>query len=146
MAENGGRRGTAKTREAYMWSPKDLVWFQEGNCCLLSLSCLSCLDINRFYYSFSPLPQTHLIKSSTKMLTLLPGERQAKTSFTQRSCPSAGTRQTSIASFLTSQPGMVSTLKAIRVQKGVHASSKLSIYEKCHQCFVLNLADLLDEL
>ncbi|KAM9737004.1 aurora kinase A- and ninein-interacting protein isoform 1-T1 [Dama dama] len=49
--------------------------------------------------------QTHLIKSSTKMLTLLPGERKAKISFTQRSCPSAGTRQTSIASFLTLQPG-----------------------------------------
>ncbi|DAA32132.1 PREDICTED: aurora kinase A and ninein-interacting protein [Bison bison bison] len=49
--------------------------------------------------------QTQLIKSSTKMLTLLPGERKAKISFTQRSCPSAGTRQTSIASFLTSQQG-----------------------------------------
>ena len=55
------------------------------------------------------------------MLTLLPGERKAKISFTQRSCPSAGTRQTSIASFLTLQPGMVSTVKAIRVQKGGHS-------------------------
>uniref|UniRef100_A0A8C6CXY3 Aurora kinase A and ninein interacting protein n=1 Tax=Moschus moschiferus TaxID=68415 RepID=A0A8C6CXY3_MOSMO len=48
--------------------------------------------------------QTHLINSSTKMLTLLPGERKAKISFTQ-SCPSAGTRQTSMASFLTLRPG-----------------------------------------
>uniref|UniRef100_A0A8C3VYA1 Aurora kinase A and ninein interacting protein n=1 Tax=Catagonus wagneri TaxID=51154 RepID=A0A8C3VYA1_9CETA len=49
--------------------------------------------------------QTHLIKSSTKMLTLFPGERKAKISFTQRSHPPAGTRQTSIASFFTLQPG-----------------------------------------
>uniref|UniRef100_A0A8D1WSB6 Aurora kinase A and ninein interacting protein n=1 Tax=Sus scrofa TaxID=9823 RepID=A0A8D1WSB6_PIG len=49
--------------------------------------------------------QTHLIKSSTKMLTLFPGERKTKISFTQRSHPPAGTRQTSIASFFTLQPG-----------------------------------------
>ncbi|XP_053516424.1 aurora kinase A and ninein-interacting protein isoform X3 [Artibeus jamaicensis] len=47
--------------------------------------------------------QTHLIKSGTKMLTLFPGERKAKISFTQRT-PSAGVRQTSIASFFTLQP------------------------------------------
>ncbi|CAO2589478.1 Aurora kinase A and ninein-interacting protein [Lemmus lemmus] len=45
--------------------------------------------------------QTHLIKPGTKMLTLLPGERKCDISFTQRS-----TRQTSIASFVTLQPGM----------------------------------------
>ncbi|XP_031320255.1 aurora kinase A- and ninein-interacting protein [Camelus dromedarius] len=49
--------------------------------------------------------QTHLTKSSTKMLTLFPEERKAKISFTQRSHPPAGTRQTSIASFFTLQPG-----------------------------------------
>nr|XP_031320256.1 aurora kinase A and ninein-interacting protein isoform X2 [Camelus dromedarius] len=48
--------------------------------------------------------QTHLTKSSTKMLTLFPEERKAKISFTQRSHPPAGTRQTSIASFFTLQP------------------------------------------
>ncbi|XP_036888709.1 aurora kinase A and ninein-interacting protein isoform X1 [Sturnira hondurensis] len=48
--------------------------------------------------------QTCLIKSSTKMLTLFPGERKAKISFTQRT-PPAGVRQTSIASFFTLQPG-----------------------------------------
>ncbi|XP_030729805.2 aurora kinase A- and ninein-interacting protein [Globicephala melas] len=49
--------------------------------------------------------QTHLIKSGTKMLTLFPGEKKANISFTQRSRPPAGTRQTSIASFFTLQPG-----------------------------------------
>lgn len=49
------------------------------------------------------LPQTHLIKPGTKMLTLLPGERKCDISFTQR----RSTRQTSIASFVTLQPGMV---------------------------------------
>ncbi|XP_054427736.1 aurora kinase A- and ninein-interacting protein [Pteronotus mesoamericanus] len=49
--------------------------------------------------------QTHLIKSSTEMLTLFPGERKAKISFTQRRAPPAGVRQTSIASFFTLQPG-----------------------------------------
>lgn len=48
--------------------------------------------------------QTHLIKSSTKMLTLFPGERKAKLSFPQRT-PPAGVRQTSIVSFFTLQPG-----------------------------------------
>ncbi|XP_038190302.1 aurora kinase A and ninein-interacting protein [Arvicola amphibius] len=45
--------------------------------------------------------QTHLIKPGTRMLTLLPGERKCDISFIQRS-----TRQTSIASFVTLQPGM----------------------------------------
>ncbi|XP_028011083.2 aurora kinase A and ninein-interacting protein isoform X1 [Eptesicus fuscus] len=44
--------------------------------------------------------QTHLIKSSTKMLTLLPRERKPP----QRT-PPAGVRQTSIASFFTLQSG-----------------------------------------
>ncbi|XP_036303702.1 aurora kinase A and ninein-interacting protein isoform X3 [Pipistrellus kuhlii] len=44
--------------------------------------------------------QTHLIKSSTKMLTLLPRERKAP----QRT-PPAGVQQTSIASFFTLQSG-----------------------------------------
>ncbi|XP_004850672.1 aurora kinase A and ninein-interacting protein isoform X1 [Heterocephalus glaber] len=42
--------------------------------------------------------QTHLIKPGTKMLTLLPRERKP-VSFTQRRIPSAGIKQTSIASF-----------------------------------------------
>ncbi|XP_029396116.1 aurora kinase A and ninein-interacting protein [Mus pahari] len=46
--------------------------------------------------------QTHLIKLDTKMLTLLPGERKPNIPFTQR----RSTRQTSIASFVTLQPGM----------------------------------------
>ncbi|XP_005353126.1 aurora kinase A and ninein-interacting protein [Microtus ochrogaster] len=46
--------------------------------------------------------QTHLIKPGTKMLTLLPGERKCDISFIQR----RSTRQTSIASFVTLQPGM----------------------------------------
>nr|KAF6443134.1 hypothetical protein HJG59_001291 [Molossus molossus] len=46
-----------------------------------------------------------LIKSGTKMLTLFPGERKAKISFTQRRNPPAGVRQTSISSFFTLQPG-----------------------------------------
>ncbi|XP_041508356.1 aurora kinase A and ninein-interacting protein isoform X2 [Microtus oregoni] len=45
--------------------------------------------------------QTHLIKPGTKMLTLLPGERKCDISFIQR----RSTRQTSIASFVTLQPG-----------------------------------------
>uniref|UniRef100_A0A8C0X6X6 Aurora kinase A and ninein-interacting protein n=1 Tax=Castor canadensis TaxID=51338 RepID=A0A8C0X6X6_CASCN len=48
--------------------------------------------------------QTHLIKPGTKMLTLFPGER--KSNCCQRRIPSAGIRQTSIASFFTLQPGM----------------------------------------
>ncbi|XP_076790110.1 aurora kinase A- and ninein-interacting protein isoform X4 [Arvicanthis niloticus] len=44
--------------------------------------------------------KTHLIKLGTKMLTLLPGERKPNIPFTQR----RGTRQTSIASFVTLQP------------------------------------------
>ncbi|XP_036034314.1 aurora kinase A and ninein-interacting protein [Onychomys torridus] len=46
--------------------------------------------------------QTHLIKPGTKMLTLLPGERIPNISFTQRRV----TRQISISSFVTLQPGM----------------------------------------
>ncbi|KAM7099171.1 aurora kinase A- and ninein-interacting protein isoform 1-T1 [Molossus nigricans] len=49
--------------------------------------------------------QAQLIKSGTKMLTLFPGERKAKISFTQRRTPPAGVRQTSISSFFTLQPG-----------------------------------------
>ncbi|XP_046939777.1 aurora kinase A and ninein-interacting protein [Lynx rufus] len=48
--------------------------------------------------------QTHVMKPNTKMLTLFPGEKKAKISFTQRIAP-AGIRQTSIASFFTLQPG-----------------------------------------
>uniref|UniRef100_A0A8C9L034 Aurora kinase A and ninein interacting protein n=1 Tax=Panthera tigris altaica TaxID=74533 RepID=A0A8C9L034_PANTA len=48
--------------------------------------------------------QTHVMKPNTKMLTLFPGEKKAKISFTQR-IPPAGIRQTSIASFFTLQPG-----------------------------------------
>ncbi|XP_027470684.1 aurora kinase A and ninein-interacting protein isoform X3 [Zalophus californianus] len=47
--------------------------------------------------------QTHLMKPDTKMLTLFPGEKKAKISFTQR-IPPTGTRQTSIASFFTLHP------------------------------------------
>lgn len=85
-------------------------------------SCLAAvLILIGFSYSFSPPSQTHLIKSSTKMLTLFPGERKANFSFTQRSRPPAGTRQTSIASFFTLQPGMVTGLETTRDQKGVHS-------------------------
>lgn len=48
--------------------------------------------------------QTHLMKPNTKMLTTFPGEKKAKISLTQR-IPPTGIRQTSIASFLTLQPG-----------------------------------------
>lgn len=48
--------------------------------------------------------QTHLIKPITKILTLLPRERKPTVSFTQRRIPSAGIKQTSIASFFTSEP------------------------------------------
>ncbi|XP_040474955.1 aurora kinase A and ninein-interacting protein isoform X3 [Ursus maritimus] len=48
--------------------------------------------------------QTHLMKPNTKMLTLFPGEKKAKISFTQR-IPPTGIRQTSISSFFTLQPG-----------------------------------------
>ncbi|XP_006159536.1 aurora kinase A and ninein-interacting protein [Tupaia chinensis] len=49
--------------------------------------------------------KTHLIKPGTKMLTLLPREREVNVFFGQRRTPPAGIRQTSIASFFTSQPG-----------------------------------------
>lgn len=52
------------------------------------------------------------------MLTLLPGERKCDISFTQR----RNTRQTSIASFVTLQPGMVTRL-------GIFHFSMLNIYE-----------------
>ncbi|KAM9244604.1 aurora kinase A- and ninein-interacting protein [Dugong dugon] len=52
--------------------------------------------------------QTHLIKPDTKMPTLFPGEKKAKISFTQRSTPPAGIRQTNIASFFTLRPGKTS--------------------------------------
>ncbi|KAG8506722.1 Aurora kinase A and ninein-interacting protein [Galemys pyrenaicus] len=52
--------------------------------------------------------QTHLTKPSTKLLTLFPGERKPKISFTQRTTPSAGIRQTNIASFFTLQSGKTS--------------------------------------
>lgn len=80
----------------------------------------SCFVINRSYYSFSPHFQTQLIKSSTKMLTLFPGERKAKISFPQRT-PPVGVRQTSIVSFFTLQPGMVTCLGTPREQKGVRS-------------------------
>nr|XP_035970635.1 aurora kinase A and ninein-interacting protein isoform X6 [Halichoerus grypus] len=56
--------------------------------------------------SFKQWHMTHLMKPNTKMLTLFPGEKKAKISFTQR-IPPTGTRQTSIASFFTLQPGNV---------------------------------------
>ncbi|XP_012578044.1 PREDICTED: aurora kinase A and ninein-interacting protein [Condylura cristata] len=49
--------------------------------------------------------QTHLVKPGAKLLTLFPGEREPKISFTQRTTPSAGIRQTNIASFFTLQSG-----------------------------------------
>lgn len=79
-------------------------------------------DINRFYYSFSPSSQTHLMKPNTKMLTLFTGEKKAKISFTQK-IPPAGIRQTSIASFFALQPGMVARLGIPREQKGTRACS-----------------------
>lgn len=62
------------------------------------------------------LPQTHLIKLGTKMLTLLPGEREPNIPFTQR----RGTRQTSIASFVTLQAGMVPTWKHLGIRGAEH--------------------------
>lgn len=54
---------------------------------------------------FPPISfQTHLINP---VLTLLPKERKAGISLTQRRTPPAGGKQTSITSFLTSQPGMM---------------------------------------
>ncbi|XP_048206509.1 aurora kinase A and ninein-interacting protein [Perognathus longimembris pacificus] len=50
--------------------------------------------------------QTHFVKPGKKMLTLFPRERKPNVSYTQR--VSAGTRQTSIASFITLQQGMAS--------------------------------------
>ncbi|XP_062046651.1 aurora kinase A- and ninein-interacting protein [Lepus europaeus] len=49
--------------------------------------------------------QTHLIKPSTKILTLLPEERKTNIYLTQRRTPHACVKQTSIASFFTLQPG-----------------------------------------
>ncbi|CAH7437246.1 aurora kinase A and ninein-interacting protein [Phodopus roborovskii] len=66
--------------------------------------------------------QTHLIKPGTKMLTLLPGERKPDTSFTQRRV----TRQTSIASFVTLQPGMANDN-----QKSVLSFKENQINKEC---------------
>lgn len=74
------------------------------------------------------LPQTHLIKPGTKMLTLLPGERKCDISFIQR----RSTRQTSIASFVTLQPGMVTRLGIfhyLRSRTNVFISLCWNIYE-----------------
>lgn len=54
------------------------------------------------------------------MLTLFPGEKKAKISLTQR-IPPTGIRQTSIASFLTLQPGMMTRLGIPGEKKGVCA-------------------------
>lgn len=72
------------------------------------------------------LPQTHLIKLGTKMLTLLPGERKPNIPFTQR----RGTRQTSIASFVTLQPGMIPTGNA-------------SVSEKQNECIHFSVMESL---
>lgn len=92
-----------------------------------SLPSGTCFDINRFYCSFSPPSQTHVMKPNTKMLTLFPGEKKAKISFTQR-IPPAGIRQTSIASFFTLQPGMVTRLGIPREQKGMRALSSAATF------------------
>ncbi|KAF5924605.1 hypothetical protein HPG69_004477 [Diceros bicornis minor] len=63
------------------------------------------VGIHDFLRKTNTISMTHLIKPSTKMPTLFPGERKGKISFTQRRTPPAGIRQTSIASFFTLQPG-----------------------------------------
>nr|XP_048299121.1 aurora kinase A and ninein-interacting protein isoform X6 [Myodes glareolus]XP_048299122.1 aurora kinase A and ninein-interacting protein isoform X6 [Myodes glareolus] len=75
------------------------------------------------------MTKTHLIKPGTKMLTLLPGERKCDISFTQR----RSTRQTSIASFVTLQPGMANggnqknilTLKENQINKECKRTQRL---------------------
>ncbi|XP_052033658.1 aurora kinase A and ninein-interacting protein isoform X2 [Apodemus sylvaticus] len=81
--------------------------------------------------------QTHLIKLGTKMLTLLPGERTPNTPFTQR----GGTRQTSITSFVTSQPGMANGGN----QKDIFSLKENQINKECKRtqldCLVRGLED-----
>ncbi|XP_028615841.1 aurora kinase A and ninein-interacting protein [Grammomys surdaster] len=67
--------------------------------------------------------QTHLIKLGTKMLTLLPGERRPNVAFTQR----RGTRQTSITSFVTLQPGMANGGN----QKNIFSLKENQINKEC---------------
>nr|XP_004657555.2 aurora kinase A and ninein-interacting protein [Jaculus jaculus] len=52
--------------------------------------------------------QTLLLKPGTKLHTLFAGERKPSISLPQRKTPSAGTRQTSITSFITLRSGMTS--------------------------------------
>lgn len=83
------------------------------------------------------LPQTHLIKLGTKMLTLLPGEREPNIPFTQR----RGTRQTSIASFVTLQAGMANGGN----QKNIFSLKENQINKECKRtqldCLVQGLED-----
>ncbi|XP_021499972.1 aurora kinase A- and ninein-interacting protein isoform X2 [Meriones unguiculatus] len=81
--------------------------------------------------------QTHLMKPGTKMLTLLPGERKRSISFTQR----RGTRQTSITSFVTLQPGMANGGK----QRNIFSLEEKQINKECKRtqldCSVQQLGD-----
>ncbi|NP_001386265.1 aurora kinase A- and ninein-interacting protein [Rattus norvegicus] len=78
--------------------------------------------------------QTHLLKLGTKMLTLLPGERKPSIPFTQR----RATRQTSITSFVTSQPGMAnggnqknaSSLKENQINRECKSRSQLDCLDQ----------------
>nr|XP_008527278.1 PREDICTED: aurora kinase A and ninein-interacting protein isoform X1 [Equus przewalskii] len=79
--------------------------------------------------------QTHLIKPSTKMPTLFPGERKVKISFTQRRTPPAGVRQTSIASFFTLQPGKTNSDQrsvSSHVQSQTNKESKKDTTQQGH--------------
>ncbi|XP_052571984.1 aurora kinase A and ninein-interacting protein [Peromyscus californicus insignis] len=81
--------------------------------------------------------QTHLIKPGTKMLTLLPGERIPNISFTQR----RGTRQMSISSFVTLQPGMANDSN----RKSIFSLKENQINQECKRtqpdCLVQGLED-----
>ncbi|KAL6033926.1 hypothetical protein STEG23_007201 [Scotinomys teguina] len=81
--------------------------------------------------------QTHLIKPGTKMLTLLPGERKPNISFTQR----RGTRQISISSFVTLQPGMANDSN----RKSIFSLKENQINKECKRtqpdCLVQGLGD-----
>ncbi|KAL1777019.1 aurora kinase A and ninein-interacting protein isoform X1 [Sigmodon hispidus] len=81
--------------------------------------------------------QTHLIKPGTKVLTLLPGERKPNISLTQR----RGTRQISISSFLTLQPGTANDGN----QKSILSPPKNPISKECKRtqldCLVQGLGD-----
>lgn len=81
--------------------------------------------------------QTQLIKLGTKMLTLLPGERTRNTPFT----PRGGTRQTSITSFVTSQPGMANGGN----QKDIFSLKESQINKECKRtqpdCLAQGLED-----